>query len=263
MTCAANRLYCISPANRVTFKPGKDRLSHARPAAPGAQRASGNISAMTPFHHSRRRFLRTSVVLAGTTPFVASLLHCAIGRGRRAAPRLCRHLQFSASRRAADAGGSATGQRLRHPPFPRGSRHRGADARRHSRDGNEPQLPGLECRRGPDSIPPTKPTGVGEDKQGTVSAFAVDRTDGHLALLNTVGSGGAGPTYVSIHPSGRFLLVANYFGGSVAVLPSCPTAGWATPRTSRTMPARSAPPRRPALRRAASPSADTTGPTRT
>jgi 6-phosphogluconolactonase (cycloisomerase 2 family) len=40
-----------------------------------------------------------------------------------------------------------------------------------------------------------------------------------LKLLNTVRSGGAGPTYVSVHPSGRFLLVANYFGGSVAVLP--------------------------------------------
>ena len=60
---------------------------------------------------------------------------------------------------------------------------------------------------------------VGEDKQGTVSAFAVDRSDGKLKLLNTVGSGGAGPTFVSLHPSGRWLLVANYFGGSVAVLP--------------------------------------------
>ena len=27
------------------------------------------------------------------------------------------------------------------------------------------------------------------------------------------------PTYVSVHPNGRFLLVANYFGRSVAVLP--------------------------------------------
>ena len=63
---------------------------------------------------------------------------------------------------------------------------------------------------------------VGEDKQGTVSAFSTDRTDGRLTLLNTVRSGGAGPTYVSIHPSGRFLLVANYFGGSVAVLPILP-----------------------------------------
>jgi 6-phosphogluconolactonase (cycloisomerase 2 family) len=60
---------------------------------------------------------------------------------------------------------------------------------------------------------------VGEKKQGTVSAFAIERADGKLKLLNTVGSGGAGPTYVSVHPSGRFLLVANYFGGSVAVLP--------------------------------------------
>ncbi|MGE3820695.1 MAG: lactonase family protein, partial [Isosphaeraceae bacterium] len=60
---------------------------------------------------------------------------------------------------------------------------------------------------------------VGDDAQGTVSAFAIDRTDGRLTPLNAVRSGGAGPTYVSLHPSGRFLLVANYFGGSVAVLP--------------------------------------------
>ena len=60
---------------------------------------------------------------------------------------------------------------------------------------------------------------VGENKEGTVSAFAIDRSDGHLSLRNTVSAGGAGPTYISIHPSGRFLFVANYFGGSVAVLP--------------------------------------------
>jgi len=60
---------------------------------------------------------------------------------------------------------------------------------------------------------------VGEKKDGTVSAFEIDRVSGQLKLLNTVNSGGAGPTYVSIHPSGRFLLVANYFGGSISVLP--------------------------------------------
>jgi 6-phosphogluconolactonase len=60
---------------------------------------------------------------------------------------------------------------------------------------------------------------VGTEKQGTVSAFSIDPIDGHLTLLGSVPSGGAGPTYVSIHPSERFLLVANYFGGSVAVLP--------------------------------------------
>jgi 6-phosphogluconolactonase len=63
---------------------------------------------------------------------------------------------------------------------------------------------------------------VGENNEGTVSAFAVNRTDGQLKLLNTLRSGGAGPTYVSVHPSGRFLLVANYQGGSVAVLPILP-----------------------------------------
>ena len=60
---------------------------------------------------------------------------------------------------------------------------------------------------------------VGEQKEGSVSAFAINRTSGQLTLLNTVPSGGAGPTYISLHRSGRFALVANYFGGSVAVLP--------------------------------------------
>jgi 6-phosphogluconolactonase len=63
---------------------------------------------------------------------------------------------------------------------------------------------------------------VGDDKQGTASAFVISRTDGGLQLLNTVRTGGAGPTYVSVHPGGRHLLVANYFGGSVAVLPILP-----------------------------------------
>lgn len=59
----------------------------------------------------------------------------------------------------------------------------------------------------------------GDKKEGTVTAFAVERASGKLTPLNTVRSGGAGPTYVSLHPAGKFLLVANYFGGSVAVLP--------------------------------------------
>lgn len=63
---------------------------------------------------------------------------------------------------------------------------------------------------------------AGSKEEGTVSAFAINRNDGKLELLNTVLSGGDGPTYVSVHPSGKFLLVANYFGGSVAVLPILP-----------------------------------------
>lgn len=60
---------------------------------------------------------------------------------------------------------------------------------------------------------------VGNTKEGTVSAYSIDPADGKLTLLNTVRSGGAGPTYVSLHPSGKYLLVANYFGGSISVLP--------------------------------------------
>jgi 6-phosphogluconolactonase len=60
---------------------------------------------------------------------------------------------------------------------------------------------------------------IGEDKHGTASAFAIDRTNGRLQLLNTAGTGGPGPTYVSVHPAGHHLLAANYFGGSVAVIP--------------------------------------------
>ncbi|MEA3212116.1 MAG: 6-phosphogluconolactonase [Chthoniobacter sp.] len=58
-----------------------------------------------------------------------------------------------------------------------------------------------------------------EDNSGSISAFAINRADGQMKLLSTVSSGGAGPAYLSVHPSGRFVLVANYFGGSVAVLP--------------------------------------------
>lgn len=60
---------------------------------------------------------------------------------------------------------------------------------------------------------------VGPGKHGSVAAFAIDRNSGGLSPLNSVSSGGAGPTYVSLHPNGKHLFVANYFGGSVAVLP--------------------------------------------
>jgi len=60
---------------------------------------------------------------------------------------------------------------------------------------------------------------IGDNEAGSVSAFAVDPVDGSLTLLNSVNSGGKGPAHLSIHPSGEYVLVANYFAGSVAVLP--------------------------------------------
>jgi 6-phosphogluconolactonase len=59
----------------------------------------------------------------------------------------------------------------------------------------------------------------GEQGTGSVSAYDIDRSSGHLTLLNTVSSEGAGPAHLSVHPSGKFVLVANYAGGCVAVLP--------------------------------------------
>ena len=60
---------------------------------------------------------------------------------------------------------------------------------------------------------------------GSVSAFAIDRATGRLAQLNTVSSQGAGPAHLSVHPSGKYVLVANYAGGTVAVLPVQPNGG--------------------------------------
>ncbi|MGO9115636.1 MAG: lactonase family protein [Thermoguttaceae bacterium] len=54
---------------------------------------------------------------------------------------------------------------------------------------------------------------------GSVSAYSIDRANGHLTLLNTVSSEGAGPAHLSVHPAGKHVLVANYAGGTVAVLP--------------------------------------------
>jgi 6-phosphogluconolactonase len=59
-------------------------------------------------------------------------------------------------------------------------------------------------------------------KSGSVCAFSIDRSNGHLTLLNTVSSHGAGPAHMSVHPSGKYALVANYPGGTVAVLSILP-----------------------------------------
>ncbi|MXV35408.1 MULTISPECIES: lactonase family protein [unclassified Saccharibacter] len=54
---------------------------------------------------------------------------------------------------------------------------------------------------------------------GCITAFAVDTHTGTLAKINTVSSGGAVPAHLSIHPSGKYVLVANYVGGCVSVIP--------------------------------------------
>jgi 6-phosphogluconolactonase len=58
----------------------------------------------------------------------------------------------------------------------------------------------------------------GEGKTGSVTAFAVDKASGALKDLGTVSSGSPGPAYIAVHPSAKFVLVANYHGGSFAVI---------------------------------------------
>jgi 6-phosphogluconolactonase len=54
---------------------------------------------------------------------------------------------------------------------------------------------------------------------GGVSAFSVDRATGKLTFINEVASRGADPCYIIVDKSGKYVLVANYTGGSVAVFP--------------------------------------------
>jgi 6-phosphogluconolactonase len=56
-------------------------------------------------------------------------------------------------------------------------------------------------------------------KTGGVSAFAIN-PDGTRAALNQQSSGGPGPCHLEVDSAGRNVLVANYAGGSVAVLPA-------------------------------------------
>jgi 6-phosphogluconolactonase len=54
---------------------------------------------------------------------------------------------------------------------------------------------------------------------GSATSMSVDSATGDLRILNVVSSGGRGPAYVSVDPSGKWLFAANYGAGSVAVIP--------------------------------------------
>jgi len=56
-------------------------------------------------------------------------------------------------------------------------------------------------------------------KSGAVTAFSIDHGTGKLTQLNQVASGGADPCYITVDKSGKYVLVANYTGGSIAVFP--------------------------------------------
>ena len=58
---------------------------------------------------------------------------------------------------------------------------------------------------------------VNEDEDGHVSAYAIDHESGKLSFLNTADADGKHTTHLSVHPSGKYLLAANYTTGNFPV----------------------------------------------
>lgn len=57
------------------------------------------------------------------------------------------------------------------------------------------------------------------EKSGAVTAFSIDRRTGKLTKLNEVASRGEDPCYISLDKTGKYVLVANYTSGNIAVFP--------------------------------------------
>lgn len=57
------------------------------------------------------------------------------------------------------------------------------------------------------------------EKSGAVTAFAIDHKTGKLTRLNEVASRGEDPCYISLDKTGKYVLVANYTSGNIAVFP--------------------------------------------
>jgi 6-phosphogluconolactonase len=53
---------------------------------------------------------------------------------------------------------------------------------------------------------------------GGVSAYEIERATGQLTLLNKEPAGGGDPSYICLDRTGRYVLVANYEGGNIAVV---------------------------------------------
>jgi len=60
---------------------------------------------------------------------------------------------------------------------------------------------------------------VDENTTGRVGSYSIDPTSGDVTFLNAVSSGGAGPPFVSVDATGKWVFVANYGDGTVSVLP--------------------------------------------
>ncbi|HKQ31412.1 MAG TPA: beta-propeller fold lactonase family protein, partial [Burkholderiales bacterium] len=57
---------------------------------------------------------------------------------------------------------------------------------------------------------------VNEDEAGRVSAYSIN-ANGTLTFVNTTSASGMHPCHLSVHPSGQYLLAANYSSGNMPV----------------------------------------------
>lgn len=70
-------------------------------------------------------------------------------------------------------------------------------------------------------------------RSGAVVSYAIDSNSLQLVRLSSVSSGGTTPAHLSVHPSGKFVFVANYGGGNVAVFPVGADGGLGDPTDVR------------------------------
>ncbi len=59
----------------------------------------------------------------------------------------------------------------------------------------------------------------GKKKWGSITSFAIDQNSGQLTEIMSQFSYGDSPCHVSVHPSGKYIIVSHYKGGSFVVLP--------------------------------------------
>ena len=151
----------------------------------------------------RRTVLKAAAALAAAGPAVLHGRSCrsaAASRPRNGVVRLCRRLHDPGAQRAW----------RRHQRLPGGSGLRRLDPRAAPRD-RQPVLPDARPDAARFVFDTCRPRG---------GQRLFDRQqNGHITALNRQSCGGKNPVHLSIDPSGRWIITANYSAGSVGVVP--------------------------------------------
>ena len=167
---------------------------------------------------SRRSFLKTSAALVGISPLTGlpqTKSSEPIGPLVAYVGTFSSPLRDTLPTQVDLPPGNGRGIHLFH--VDRSYRRDEADGRR--RDGHEPELPRGQRRGNAPLFRRMKPTGLGTTNRAPSAPSPSIGPTGIWSSSTPCAPAARVPPYVSMHPGGRHLLVANYFGGSVAVLP--------------------------------------------